>query len=160
MSAELSAYLMLILVGFLPSDLWRLLGVVLAGGVDEQSELLLWVRAVAVAVLAGVIAKLALFREGRHVVAINMSAVERIDFVCAGALLNSITNTATKEFRYMREAHDHFPLTPALSLEEKGEPSPVGWQIGDRRNFEGRTSLHPLPEGEGRGEGEQGLWRP
>ena len=64
MSAELSAYLVLILVGFLPSDLWRLLGVVLARGVDEQSELLLWVRAVAVAVLAGVIAKLALFPPG------------------------------------------------------------------------------------------------
>ena len=30
------------------------------------------------------------FREGRNVLPIDMSAVERIDFVCAGALLNAI----------------------------------------------------------------------
>ena len=64
MSGELAAYLVLLLVGFLPSDVWRLLGVVVARGIDEQSELILWVRAVAIAVLAGVIAKLALFPPG------------------------------------------------------------------------------------------------
>jgi hypothetical protein len=62
--AELSPYLVLVLVGFLPSDLWRLLGVVVAHGVDEESEVIIWVRAVAVAVLAGVIAKLVLFPPG------------------------------------------------------------------------------------------------
>jgi anti-anti-sigma regulatory factor len=36
------------------------------------------------------LAKLALFREGRHMLPIDMAAVDRIDFVCAGALLNSI----------------------------------------------------------------------
>jgi anti-anti-sigma regulatory factor len=36
------------------------------------------------------LAKLALFREGRHVLPIDMTGVDRIDFVCAGALLNSI----------------------------------------------------------------------
>lgn len=61
---ELSPYLVLVLVGFLPSDLWRLLGVVVAHGVDEESEIIIWVRAVAVAVLAGVIAKLVLFPPG------------------------------------------------------------------------------------------------
>jgi hypothetical protein len=64
MSGELAPYLVLVLVGFLPSDVWRLLGVVVARGIDEGSELILWVRAVAVAVLAGVIAKLALFPPG------------------------------------------------------------------------------------------------
>jgi hypothetical protein len=54
-------YLVLILVGFLPSDVWRMLGVVVARGLDEESELLTWVRAVATAVLAGVIAKLVFF---------------------------------------------------------------------------------------------------
>lgn len=39
------------------------------------------------------LAKLAEFREGRTVVPIDMSAVERIDFVCAGALLNAIIRT-------------------------------------------------------------------
>jgi len=36
------------------------------------------------------LAKLAEFREGRNVLPIEMSAVERVDFVCAGALLNAI----------------------------------------------------------------------
>ena len=64
MSGDLSPYLVLILVGFLPSDVWRLLGVIVARGVDEESELIIWVRAVAVAILAGVIAKLVLFPPG------------------------------------------------------------------------------------------------
>jgi hypothetical protein len=62
--AELSPYLVLILVGFLPSDLWRLLGIVVGHGVDEESEIIIWVRAVAVAVLAGVIAKLIMVPPG------------------------------------------------------------------------------------------------
>jgi ABC-type transporter Mla MlaB component len=36
------------------------------------------------------LAKLALFREGKHAVPVDMTAVERVDFVCAGALLNAI----------------------------------------------------------------------
>src|SRR6266496_3934555 len=39
------------------------------------------------------LAKLAEFREGRNIVPIDMSAVERVDFVCAGALLNAIIRT-------------------------------------------------------------------
>jgi anti-anti-sigma regulatory factor len=39
------------------------------------------------------LAKLAEFREGRTVVPIDMSAVERVDFVCAGALLNAVIRT-------------------------------------------------------------------
>lgn len=37
------------------------------------------------------LATFAEFREGRSVIPIDMSAIDRIDFVCAGALLNSIT---------------------------------------------------------------------
>lgn len=37
------------------------------------------------------LAKFAEFREGRATLPIDMSAVDRIDFVCAGALLNAIT---------------------------------------------------------------------
>lgn len=58
------AYLVLILVGFLPHEIWRMLGVVLARGLDEQSEILVWVRAVATAVLAGVVAQLIFFPIG------------------------------------------------------------------------------------------------
>ena len=39
------------------------------------------------------LAKFGEFREGRPMVAIDMAAVDRIDFVCAGALLNAIART-------------------------------------------------------------------
>jgi hypothetical protein len=51
-------YVALILVGFLPNEVWRILGVVLVRGLNEESEILVWVRAVATAVLAGVVAQL------------------------------------------------------------------------------------------------------
>ena len=57
-------YLVLVLVGFLPADIWRLLGVIVGRGLDEESELLVWVRSVATAVLAGVIAKITFFPPG------------------------------------------------------------------------------------------------
>ena len=53
-------YLVLILVGFLPNEIWRVLAVVLSSGLDENSEILTWVRAVATTLLAGVVAKLLL----------------------------------------------------------------------------------------------------
>ena len=64
MSGELHAYVLLVLVGFLPNEIWRVLGLVLGRGVDEESELFTWARAVATAVLAGVIAKLIIFPPG------------------------------------------------------------------------------------------------
>ena len=51
-------YLLVILFGFLPSEIWRVLAVLLSRGLNEQSEILKWVRAVAITLLAGVIAKL------------------------------------------------------------------------------------------------------
>jgi hypothetical protein len=62
--AEMAPYLALILVGFLPNEVWRMLGLSVSGGIDESSELLAWVRAVATAVLAGVIAKVTLMPPG------------------------------------------------------------------------------------------------
>ena len=41
-----------------PNEVWRMAGLWLGGGVDENSELLVWVRAVATAILAGVIAQI------------------------------------------------------------------------------------------------------
>jgi branched-subunit amino acid transport protein len=52
------ALLVLVVAGFLPNEVWRMLGLWLGGGVDEGSELLIWVRAVATAILAGVIAQI------------------------------------------------------------------------------------------------------
>ena len=64
LSGEFGAYLALVLVGFLPNEVWRWLAVILSRGLDEDAEILIWVRAVATAILAGVIAKLILFPSG------------------------------------------------------------------------------------------------
>jgi Branched-chain amino acid transport protein (AzlD) len=61
---DLWPYLVLLLVGFLPNEIWRVLGLVLARGLNEDSEIVMWSRAVATAILAGVIAKLILFSSG------------------------------------------------------------------------------------------------
>lgn len=57
-------YIVLVLVGFLPNEMWRAAGLLVARGLDEGSEVLIWVRAVATAVLAAVIAKLTIFAPG------------------------------------------------------------------------------------------------
>jgi hypothetical protein len=51
-------YLVLVLVGVLPNEVFRIAGVLLARRVDEGSEFFIWVRHVATALLAGLIAKL------------------------------------------------------------------------------------------------------
>jgi hypothetical protein len=61
---EFWPYLVLIVVGFLPNEIWRLLGLVLARRLNEGAEILVWVRAVATAILAGVIGKLIFFPAG------------------------------------------------------------------------------------------------
>ncbi|MEA2854144.1 MAG: hypothetical protein QOE02_4163 [Rhodospirillaceae bacterium] len=62
--ADLAPYLVLIAAGFLPNEVWRMLGIVVAHGLDEGSELIIWVRAVATGLLAGVVAKIVLFPPG------------------------------------------------------------------------------------------------
>ena len=58
MSIGMEPYLVLILVGFLPSEVWRWLGIMLGGGLDEESEIILWVRGVATALIAAVVARI------------------------------------------------------------------------------------------------------
>jgi len=58
---ELSPYFVLIAAGFLPNEIWRMLGIAVAHGLDEKSEPVLLLRAVATALLAGVVAKITLF---------------------------------------------------------------------------------------------------
>ena len=62
--AELRPYLLLVLMRFLPNEIWRVLGLVLARGLNENSEIVIWSRAVATAIIAGVIAKLIIFSNG------------------------------------------------------------------------------------------------
>jgi hypothetical protein len=57
-------YLLLVLLGYLPNEVWRALGLVLARGLNEESEIVIWSRAVATAIVAGVIAKLIVYSPG------------------------------------------------------------------------------------------------
>jgi branched-subunit amino acid transport protein len=52
------ALVVLVVAGAIPNQIWRMLGLWFGGGLDEGSELLVWVRAVATAILAGVIAQI------------------------------------------------------------------------------------------------------
>jgi hypothetical protein len=61
---DLWPYLVLVLAGFLPNEVWRMLGIVASRGIDEGSELIIWVRAVATAILTGVVSKIVVFAPG------------------------------------------------------------------------------------------------
>ena len=61
---EWGPYLVLLLAGFLPTEIWRMLGLLVSRGIDEGSEILIWVRAVATAILAAVAAQLILSSPG------------------------------------------------------------------------------------------------
>lgn len=52
------ALLILLIAGILPNGIWRMLGLWIGGGVEEDAEILVWVRAVATAILAGVITQI------------------------------------------------------------------------------------------------------
>jgi branched-subunit amino acid transport protein len=52
------ALLVLFVAGVIPNQIWRMLGLWFGGGLDEGSELLVWVRAVSTAILAGIIAQI------------------------------------------------------------------------------------------------------
>lgn len=57
-------YLALLLFAFLPTEIWRWLAVAFSRRIDPQSPALEWVRAVATALLAGVVAKLIIVSPG------------------------------------------------------------------------------------------------
>jgi hypothetical protein len=57
-------YLALILLGFLPSEVWRWIGILMGRGLDEQSEIILWVRGVATTLVAAVVARIVLIPPG------------------------------------------------------------------------------------------------
>ena len=61
---DFAPYALLILVGFLPNEAWRMLGVVLARGLDEDSQIIVFARATATAILTGVVGKLVIFAPG------------------------------------------------------------------------------------------------
>jgi hypothetical protein len=56
----LAPYLSLVLLGFLPSEIWRIIAVFAARKIDEESELFQFVRCVATVLLVGVVVKIVL----------------------------------------------------------------------------------------------------
>lgn len=57
-------YLFIVLAGWLATDAWRFLGVYLGGRISEDSEALVFVRALATALVAAVIGNLVVFPSG------------------------------------------------------------------------------------------------
>jgi hypothetical protein len=64
MAGGLWPYLVVIVIGFLPTEIWRVAGVLAGRSLDEDSEVMVWVRLVAAALVAGVVAKLLLSPSG------------------------------------------------------------------------------------------------
>lgn len=77
------AYLLVIVAGFLPTDVWRFAAVLFSRRVDESSEVLVLVRAVATALLAGVIARLVLLPPGDLA---NVPIAIRLGAIAAGVV--------------------------------------------------------------------------
>lgn len=63
-SPALAPYVMLALVAFAPSEIWRVLAVLVARGLSEGSEFVTWVQSVATALLTGVVATTVLTPSG------------------------------------------------------------------------------------------------
>jgi hypothetical protein len=57
-------FVFILAAGWLPTGMWRYLGVYFAAGIDEDAQILVFVRALATALVAAVIAKLVLYPDG------------------------------------------------------------------------------------------------
>lgn len=64
MGDEWWPYIVIAVAGWLATDIWRWLGVLAGNRLDEDSEALYWVRAVATALVMAVTAKLIVFPTG------------------------------------------------------------------------------------------------
>ena len=82
------ALLVLVIAGFLPNEIWRMAGLWLGSGVDEGSDLLVWVRAVATAILAGVIAQIVVEPPGALA---SVPGILRYGAVAAGLVVFLLT---------------------------------------------------------------------
>jgi hypothetical protein len=85
-------YLLVIIVGFLPTDIWRWLAVIFARRLDEESELVIFVRGVATAMVAGVIMRLVLFPTGDLA---SIPLIIRIGAVAGGFLVYFLARRST-----------------------------------------------------------------
>ncbi|MGF0537985.1 AzlD domain-containing protein [Agrobacterium sp. ES01] len=63
-TGEYATYIVIIVAGWLATDIWRWLGVVAGNRLDEHSETLKWVRAVATSLVMAVTGKLIIYPAG------------------------------------------------------------------------------------------------
>jgi hypothetical protein len=84
MHGDLWLYVLVILAGYLPTDVWRWAAVLFARNLDEDSEIMIFVRAVATALVAGIITRLVLVPTG-DLVAVPL--IVRIGALAAGFLV-------------------------------------------------------------------------
>lgn len=76
-------YFVVLIAGFLPNEVFRVAGVLLSRGVDETSEVFLWIRVTATTLLAGVVSRL-LYSPGGSLDAVPVAF--RFAAVAIGAL--------------------------------------------------------------------------
>lgn len=81
---DLWLYVLVILAGYLPTDVWRWAAVLFARNLDEDSEIMIFVRGVATALVAGIITRLVLVPTG-DLVAVPL--IVRIGALAAGFLV-------------------------------------------------------------------------
>lgn len=87
-SGGLWPYLALVLFGFLPSEVWRMLSVFIGRRIDESSPVLEWVRAVSTALLAGVVANIILTPSGALA---SVPLFARLGAMAAGLAVYAVT---------------------------------------------------------------------
>ena len=81
-------YIFIAIAGWLATDIWRWAGVIAGKRLDEDSEILNWVRAVATALVAAVIAKQILYPSG---VLIGSPMALRVGSAVAGFVVFVVT---------------------------------------------------------------------
>lgn len=81
----LSPYLAVILLGFLPSEVWRWLSALIAHRIDENSEIFRLVRSIATALLVGVVLKI-VATPARELAAVPLWARRRVTVRGGGVL--------------------------------------------------------------------------
>ena len=79
-------FLFILLVGWLPSDLWRVVGTFASGWIEPDGELIVLVRAVANALVAAVIARLVFFPTGALAGLSALASPRRLCDRCRGLL--------------------------------------------------------------------------
>jgi hypothetical protein len=80
----LPTYLVLFLAGSLATEVWRWLGLAVGGRIDVGGALFQWVRAVATALVAGMVVRMVLFPAGALA---EVGLVLRLGAFCGGLAL-------------------------------------------------------------------------